>query len=446
MKKEPFLEDYTELVCVGEGAFAKVYKVRHNELEYIRALRTLNAHVESLSDKVYENFIKECKLLLRLGNGCHPNIVHIYHPSLCISQHTAFVEMDYINGEDIQHYLERVKISPIEEVVRFIEEISSALAYCHVDIYKYCYDKELDDLKDDPEDGSKALIDDATRTKLIEKYRVIHNDIHSGNIMRRDDGHYVLLDFGLAVEKKEVVRKSKRTNGVSEYKAPERWDDDKATPQTDIYSFGVLLFEMLTGRVPFEKDMTKSSFNAEIQLHKDHKEKPVPDVQEIRRQLFRNNGKQENDSMIPNWIVVLVNKCLEKKPEARFQDGKEMYEFVQERQTNYLQRIKELELSLQYAKEENARLKVRLKNPEIKVERKVSPRNPNSSAGKTKGRGIMPHTGKNRHKEKNSVPNEIEEKQTSATHEHSVETHVSNIKAANMAKFYLEKRNKHSNK
>ena len=85
-------------------------------------------------------------------------------------------------------------------------------------------DKDEDNLQDDPEDGRKVLLDNKTKQRLINKYRVIHNDIHSGNIIRREDGSYVLLDFGLAIEGDSVVRSSRRKNGAPEFKAFEAAD------------------------------------------------------------------------------------------------------------------------------------------------------------------------------------------------------------------------------
>ena len=247
-----FLEDYTLLDELGQGGYATVYKVRHNQLDYIRAIRVLNEVIaRGKEDLKYQNFLNECKLLLRLGNGNHPNIVHIYQPLL--KDQKALVEMDFVDGKDLFHYLEE-KHSFIEykDVLRLLTDIGSALAYCHEDIYKFCMDRNEDNLKDDPNDGSKVLLDEETKQRLIKVYRVIHNDIHSGNIIRREDGAYVLLDFGLAIDGDEIVRSSRRKNGVMEFKAPEKWDNEGIlTTQTDIYSFGVVLYEYLTGRVPF---------------------------------------------------------------------------------------------------------------------------------------------------------------------------------------------------
>jgi len=325
-----FLKEYTLLGELGTGGFAKVYKVRHNELDYIRAIRVLNETVIDENSKTYRKFIHECKVLLRLGNGSHCSIVHIYQPRLL--ENHALVEMDYVDGKDIAHYLEENgNFVPAQEVINMVLEISSALAYCHEDIYRFCMDRDVDNLQDDPIDGSKVLIDEPTRQRLIDKYKVIHNDIHSGNIMRREDGSFILLDFGLAITGDDDVRNSSRhDNGAVEFKPPEKWDDDALlTEQSDIYSFGILMYEYLAGRVPFVYDKSKSSFSALNNLRKAHLEQQPPSIFDLRKSFYE--AKYENSEYVkdyPEWLENVILKCLSKDPQKRFRNGKELYEFV----------------------------------------------------------------------------------------------------------------------
>lgn len=324
-----FLKEYTLLGELGKGGFAKVYKVRHNELGYIRAIRVLNEPITDEHSRTYQKFLHECKVLLRLGNGSHRNIVHIYQPRL-LDNH-ALVEMDYVDGQDITHYLkENDNFLPIEEVLRMVEEMSNALAYCHEDIYQFCMDPDEDDLQNDPIDGSKWLIDEATKKKLIEKYKVIHNDIHSGNIMRRRDGSFVLLDFGLAIEGDEVVKSSSRhENGAPEYMPPEKWDNDTIlTEQSDIYSFGVVMYEYLAGRVPFVCE--GNSFNARTKLYDKIKNSiSLPPILDLRKSFFEEKHKGEAYKKdYPDWLETAIMKCLEKDPNRRFRNGKELNTFI----------------------------------------------------------------------------------------------------------------------
>ena len=332
-----FLEEYTLLDELGQGGYATVYKVRHNNLGYIRAIRVLNAIIaHGETDKTYQKFLEECKLLLRLGNGNHPNIVHIYQPLLKAQR--AIVEMDFVDGKDLYHYLEeKHSFVEIKDVLRLLSDIGSALSYCHEDIYKFCMDKDEDNLQDDPEDGRKVLLDNKTKQRLINKYRVIHNDIHSGNIIRREDGSYVLLDFGLAIEGDSVVRSSRRKNGAPEFKAPEKWENDSIlTTQSDIYSFGVVLYEYLAGRVPFLFDKKNSNpVEAEYLLGKAHKEQQPASIFDLRKAAFEHAHPGEiYEKDYPEWLEVLIMKCLSNSTKDRFRNGKELYSFVLEYTNN----------------------------------------------------------------------------------------------------------------
>lgn len=326
-----FLQEYTMLDELGKGGFATVYKVRHNELDYIRAVRVLNETIVDSSSKTYQKFLRECKILLRLGNGNHSNIVHIYQPRLLDNK--ALVEMDYVDGTDIFNYLKHENsFIPIEDVIRMATQMSSALAYCHEDIYRFCMDRNQDNLEDDPNDGSKVILDESTRERLITKYKVIHNDIHSGNIMRREDGNFVLLDFGLAINGDEIVRSSRHTNGAPEFKAPEKWDDESIlSEQSDIYSFGIVLFQYLTGRVPFPYNKHISNYKAEFELGEAHQKASLPSIEVLRKESFEQKYEgKEYKKDYPQWLEDAIIKCLQKSPENRFRNGKELYDFIVE--------------------------------------------------------------------------------------------------------------------
>ena len=376
-----FLEDYTLLDELGQGGYATVYKVRHNKLGHIRAIRVLNAIIVRESDKAYQDFLRECRTLLRLGNGNHPNIVHIYQPLLRAQR--AIVEMDYVDGQDILHYLKgNTSFVETRDVIKLLTDIGSALAYCHEDIYKYCMDKDEDSLKDDPNDGSKLLIDEQTRQRLIKKYRVIHNDIHSGNIIRREDGSFVLLDFGLAIDGETVVRSSRRKNGAPEFKAPEKWDNDSIlTTQSDIYSFGVVLYEFLAGRVPFViNKQNPNQTEEEYLLSKAHKEQRPESIYKLRKEAFeRSHPGEQYQKDYPEWLEDVIMKCLAKRPEDRYRNGKELFNHISqyrnyepsfegENDDAYENKLKELRISLSSYQEGYARLQEDLRELTISKE------------------------------------------------------------------------------
>ncbi len=335
-----YLNEYEYLKKLGTGAYATVFKARHLELGYIRAIRELHGSIENQNDPIYKNFLEECKILLRLGNGGHPNIVHIYRPRLL--QNRALVEMDFIDGCDMDDYLKAKKgFVPIDEVIRFAKEISSALSYCHEDIFEFCLDRnkeykyELESpfkgqtftIESDPEDGTKELLTSLQRKELIREYKVIHNDLHSKNIMcKKYDGSFILLDFGLAIQDGTVIKSSKRNGGAPEYKAPEKWDNDSIiSEQSDIYGFGLLLYEMLAGRAPFVYDKNLSQWPAEYKLSEQHKHELPPEIEPLRRTAFENsNPGKTYKKDFPDWLELVIRKCLAKTPTERYANGKEL--------------------------------------------------------------------------------------------------------------------------
>lgn len=323
-----FPKEYTKLCELGKGGFAKVYKVRHNELGYIRVIKELIEPIGDKNSKTYHRFIRECKNLLRLGNGFHPNIVHI-HKYWEYEGH-AYMEMDFVKGLSLSQYMTKNgNFIPVDEVLHMVEEISSALAYCHEDIYKYCIDPDYDKVETDPVDGSRWYIDPTKRKQLIEKYKVVHNDIHSSNVMRREDGKYFLLDFGLAVSGNEDVRNSSRhEHGVPEFMAPEKFDNNQLlTEYSDVYSFGVVMYEFLAGRVPFLRKGT--TFSDMKDLYDEVKMHNIPSISGLRQFYYETSHPgQTYTKDYPDWLETAILKCLEKDPEKRFKNGKELYDYV----------------------------------------------------------------------------------------------------------------------
>lgn len=325
---------------LGKGGQAKVIKVRHNEYGYIRALSLGDYGISESSDE-WKKFKERCGRLLRLCNGNHPNIVHCHQPKLFQGSGQAYFEMDYINGDNLFEYLEKNNyFLPIEEVLHMAVQISDALSFCHYGTYEYCMDpdNDVDDVTGeslvqvDENDNTKLVpVNDEALLKLIKKHQVIHNDISSKNIMRCCNGTFVLIDFGLSVEGGDVVASNsiRREAGHPEYKAPERWEGMDPTPQSDIYSFGIVLYEYLTGHVPFQLPNEFSDVDIH-ELGSAHRKKAVPSIFEERKQSYvrkypDKTYKNENNL---DWLEEVVMKCLEKEPEKRFKDGKELHDFI----------------------------------------------------------------------------------------------------------------------
>ena len=321
-------DEYEKLQILGQGSFATIWKVRHRKFEYVRALKVSKEVIPDENDAAYQKFLNECKVLLRIGNGCHPNIVRIYQPRLLDGR--ASVEMDYVKGQSLNDYLQKTKCLEMDEFYRLFEQIVGALAYCHHDIYEFLMDPNKDNIASDPNNGQKYRIDAETERQLVKKYAITHNDIHSNNVMRRDyDGGFVLLDFGLAIQEGNAVRSSARNGGALEYMAPEKFEDNGIiNTQSDIYSLGILLYEALAGRVPFVVDKNRFSSNpimAQYDIMNLHKTAIPPAIKPLRREAFEaaHPGK-EYEKDYPDWLEEMILKCLEKNPADRYADAKEL--------------------------------------------------------------------------------------------------------------------------
>lgn len=318
-----FISGYEHIRTIGEGASASVYKVRQTEFGYIRALKVISKPIVDENDKAWKSLVEECKVLLCIGNGFQPNIVRIYPPKLI--DHFAVVEMDYVQGESLRNYVLDKKFVPIDEALNFIRQIVSALAYCHYDVYRFLMDPKEDNLQVDPEDALKFIVSPAKEKELVEKYRVIHNDLHSNNIIRRDDGQYILLDFGLAIQNGHCVRSRLRDLGAIEYCSPEKLEKDLISTQSDVYSIGILMYEMLTGRVPFSSNTSngESDNAAEDRVKQQHLHQAPAPIEGLRKAAFEACHPGEtyrND--IPAGLTDIVMKCLAKRPEDRYSDAK----------------------------------------------------------------------------------------------------------------------------
>lgn len=322
-----FLQEYEKIRMIGKGAFASVFKVRHAKLGYVRALKVCDNFIEDENDRAWQTFLSECKVLLRIGNGSHPNIVKIFQPRL-IDNH-ALVEMDCVEGDSLHSYIKQNQFIPIEEFTEFAKQIISALAYCHVDVYKFLMSPIEDKLEIDPNDGRKYIVSAEKEKELIKKYGVVHNDLHSGNIIRRDyDGQYILLDFGLAIQDSHCVKSSSRFDGAIEYCSPEKLENGTISTQSDVYALGILLYEMLTGRVPFPYSNGDGSTpeSARSRVYLQHLQETPPSIFELRKQAFEATHPGEIYTQdYSDQLEAIIMKCLAKKPEERFKNAKELY-------------------------------------------------------------------------------------------------------------------------
>lgn len=286
------LENMGALKTGGQGS---VYKGRRIG-EIITAIKLLPTPIysESEDDRNYRDFKNEVQKLKRVNEKPNPNVVKILSSGLSETGNFPFIEMEYIEGPDLEELLKppHDPVFTIKEVIKVAEQLSNALAHCHT----------LD---------------------------VKHGDIKSNNVkFNIHTGNYVLLDFGLAIMSDEQRRTSLRQAGAVEFMAPEQ-NEGQMLFQTDVYSFGVVLFELLCGRVPFPlQDKGETARNA-VRLA--HMETLPPDVVSLRKEALPSTwplDRRARESNIPDWLVTMIYKCLRKKPENRFANGQELHEYV----------------------------------------------------------------------------------------------------------------------
>ena len=288
----PGLENMGGLKTGGQGS---IYKGRRIG-EIITAIKILPTPIysETADDRNFTAFQNEVAKLKKVNELPNPNIVKILSSGISDTGNFPFIEMEYIEGPDLEELLQLPANSTftINETLKVAEQLSFAIAHCH----------GLD---------------------------VKHGDIKSNNVKYNSEtGNYVLLDFGLAIRSDEQRRNSLREAGSIEFMAPEQ-NTGQMLFQTDIYSFGIILFELLAGTVPFKLKGKGESARNEVRLA--HMASPVPNLIELRQIALPaswDHQKKHREMQVPGWLVSMVNKCLEKKPEKRFADGKELHNYI----------------------------------------------------------------------------------------------------------------------
>ena len=286
------LENLGALRTGGQGS---VYKGRRTGTIYT-AIKMLPTPIydESEEDKNYRNFQNEVTKLQKVNEQPNPNVVKILSSGVTESGSFPYIEMEYIEGPDLCDLLQppHEKIFTIKELIKLADQLAGALAHCH-------------------------------------KVGVKHGDIKSNNVKYNiHTGNYVLLDFGLAILTDEQRRSSIRHAGAIEFMAPEQ-HDGHMLPQTDVYSYGVVLYELLTGQVPFPFNSTGESGRNNVMLA--HIEANVPNAITKREEnipAIWTKDKQHQEMQVPGWLLQIINKCLEKLPENRYADAIELYEAV----------------------------------------------------------------------------------------------------------------------
>ena len=246
---------------LGRGGMAQVYYGQDVKLQRPVAIKVIDARYRG--KPVYaQRFVKEARAVARWR---HENIIQIYYAD--DQDGLYFYAMEFIDGQDLASilatYAAQGELMPPQDVLRIVQAVASALDYAH-------------------------------------KHGIIHRDVKPSNVLVADDGRIVLGDFGLALDMQEGS--SGEAFGTPHYIAPEqaRRSSD-VVPQSDLYSLGVILFEMLTGVVPFDDPSPTS-----VALQ--HITQPPPAPRSLNPQLSQD-------------IEAILLKALNKSPQERYQSG-----------------------------------------------------------------------------------------------------------------------------
>jgi TolB-like protein len=257
------LGDYEILEQLGQGGMGIVYRARDGALDREVALKVLQPALAT--DEEYERrFIREAKTAAKLD---HPNIVAVYAAGRC--ENVLFMAMQLVRGRTLHQVLREKKRLPVAEALAIVRQSAEALEAAH-------------------------------------KAGLVHRDIKPNNIMVDDRDRVKIMDFGLMRSKMggEAITRSGDFFGTPEYASPEQCETAELDGRSDLYSLGVVLYEMLTGRMPHKAETPLALFKKI--LH----EKP--------------RSVRAINPDVPAVVEALVSKMMAKRPSQRFASAAEL--------------------------------------------------------------------------------------------------------------------------
>ena len=254
------LDDFTIIDVIGRGAFSEVYLADDPSGKKV-VLKC--PHEAILGDTgAFDRFRREMEIARKLD---HPGIQHSYD----LQQHRSrpYLVMEYVEGETLRELIHRERKLPTARAIDVAEKLAEAMAYAH-------------------------------------SQGVYHRDLKPENILVTPDQRVVVTDFGIALlmgARRLTWRWLTTAVGTPDYMAPEQIQGKRGDARTDVYAMGIILFEMLAGRVPWEGDNP-------LAVMSQHLNAPVPALHKV------------NGGVLPP-LEAIVRKSLRKDPDQRYQDA-----------------------------------------------------------------------------------------------------------------------------
>jgi eukaryotic-like serine/threonine-protein kinase len=249
---------------LGQGGMGRVYKAYDKDLDRTVAIKVVREGAIGESDAL-KRFKQELVLASKIS---HKNILRIH--DMGDVGGLRFISMAFVEGQDLQHIIRDNPKMPLERILKFAQQIAEALAAAHAE-------------------------------------GVVHRDLKPQNLLVDKNDQIFVCDFGLAKSFEEGAIGMTRTGaflGTPRYMSPEQVEGKPADGRADLYAFGLILYEMVVGDVPFTGESTLKVMYQRIQ------EKPKSP------KLLRPD--------LPNWLVKIIMRCLERSPDDRYQNAYEI--------------------------------------------------------------------------------------------------------------------------
>jgi serine/threonine protein kinase len=254
---------------IGTGGFGTVYFAHDKILDENVALKILHPQF-NIDSEVKERFLREIKLARKIS---HTNVVRIFDISEV--QGNSIISMEYFESKNLKEVIQKEGVFKFDRALKIIKQICQALDSAH-------------------------------------EINIIHRDIKPHNILVNDEDLIKIVDFGIARNiyrnPDEGVTKTGTIIGTPDYMSPEQASGNNYDHRSDLYSLGIVIYEMLSGAVPFKSE---SPLNTLLQHIQERHESIV----------LRNHN-------VPYWFSEILDKILEKKPQDRYNSGKEIVDDI----------------------------------------------------------------------------------------------------------------------